>query len=196
MTTGSTRDRILDEAMHLFSEQGFKATTIVQIERAAGLAAGSGGMYHYFASKETLLEAGIERHLQRLDALRDIRHVFADLGDVRIELQVTARYLLAELDREAELLRIIAAEARRRPDLVRTATDRLVGQSLQGFANWLEARSERELSAEDARALASITLTGLISTRLLAGVLDFETAVADDTIVRVWVELLAPALMT
>jgi AcrR family transcriptional regulator len=68
----STRERILDVAMELFGQQGFKATSVVQIEQAAGLASGSGGIYNHFRTKQALLEAGIERHLGRLDALRDI----------------------------------------------------------------------------------------------------------------------------
>lgn len=194
MPTTLTRDRILDEAMHLFSQQGFKATTIIQIETAAGLTPGAGGIYHHFANKQALLTAGIERHLQRLDALRDIRQLFTDLGDLRIELTITARYILAELDRETELLRILLTEARNRPELLADANERLVGATLHGFAAWLVARSENELSPERAEALASLTLGGLISTRLLSGTLALASTVDDELLIRTWVELLAPAL--
>lgn len=195
MPATATRERILDEAMRLFSEQGFKGTTIVQIEAAAGLAPGAGGIYHHFASKQALLNAGVERHLQRLEALRDIRHVFADLGDVQVELTVTARYILAELDRESELLRILATEAHARPKLLQEATDRLIGASVEGFANWLMARSESKLGREEAEALACLALGSLISTRLLPGALSRAAAAADDEqLVRAWVRLLAPAI--
>lgn len=43
MTTNSTRERILTEAMRLFGEKGYEATTIAEIEAAAGLTPGSGG---------------------------------------------------------------------------------------------------------------------------------------------------------
>ncbi len=194
MSTTLTRDRILDQAMRLFSEQGFKATTIIQIEAAAGLTPGAGGIYHHFANKEAVLAAGIERHLQRLDALRDIRHLFTDLGDVRIELTITARYILAELDRESELLAILLTEARNRPQLLKHATDRLIGATLDGFADWLIARSERALSTEKAQALASISLGGLISSRLLNGALGQTNSIDDEELIRTWVELLEPAL--
>ena len=189
-----TRNRILDEAMRLFSDQGFKATTIVQIETAVGLTPGAGGIYHHFANKEALLTAGVERHLRRLDALRDIRHVFTDLGDLRVELTITGRYILAELDRESELLRILTTEARTRPQLLKHATDQLVGTTLDGFANWLIARSERQLSTEQAQALASISLGGLISSRLLNGALALADTIDDELLIGTWVGLLAPAL--
>src|SRR4051812_33208676 len=102
----STRDRILDAAMELFGRNGFKGTSITAIESAVGLTPGAGGIYRHFPSKQALLEAGIERHLGRLSALRDIRTILGDLGDLRIELTLLARYALAELDREADLLRI------------------------------------------------------------------------------------------
>jgi AcrR family transcriptional regulator len=193
MPSTLTHDRILDEAMHLFSDQGFAATTIVQIETAAGLARGAGGIYHHFASKDAILTAGVERHLQRLDALRDIRHLFTDLGDLRIELTITARYVLAELDHETELLRIVINESRHRPEL-QHVTDRLIGASLTAFAGWLTARSERRLAPDEADALATLTLGGLIANRLLGATLALDTTVDDETIVRTWVELLLPAL--
>lgn len=194
MAPPATRERILDEAMRLFSEQGFKATTIVQIEAAAGLAPGAGGIYHHFPSKQALIESGVERHLQRLDALRDIRHVFTDLGDVPVELTVTARYILAELDRESELLQILVSASSVHPKLLEEASDRLIGASVDGFASWLQARSEAPLDDAQARALASLALGALISTRLLPGAFSRAAALDDERLVSSWVRLLEPAL--
>jgi len=118
----STRDRIVDEAMHLFSEHGYAATSIAKIEAAAGLSPGAGGLYHHFKSKQDVLAAGIERQLARLDALRDIQHVLTPLGDLKAELTLTARYILAELDSESELLRILASDAQRKPGATLSAT--------------------------------------------------------------------------
>ena len=112
--------------MELFGQHGFKGTSITSIEKAAGLSTGAGGIYHHFPSKQALLEAGIARHLSRLDALRDIRRILVDLGDLRAELTVLARYALAELDHEADLLRIVLGEARSHPELVETAIEALV----------------------------------------------------------------------
>jgi len=190
----ATRDRILDEAMRLFGQQGFKATTIVQIETAAGLTPGAGGMYHHFASKEALLAAGVERHLLRLAALRDIRGVFADLGDARAELTVVARYALAELDQEAELLRLLTAEARNRPELLQHATEQLITATIEGFAGWLVARAAQPLEHERAVALASITLGGLITNRLLQTIFGVASAVDDEHLVAAWTDVVLPIL--
>src|SRR5262245_28467251 len=104
--TVPTRERLLTAAMQLFSEQGYKETSVAQIEGAAGLAAGAGALYHHFKSKEAVLEAGIDRQLDRRLAMQDIRAMFAGLGDLRSELTVLGRYILTVLDRESELLQI------------------------------------------------------------------------------------------
>ena len=39
----STRERLLDEAMRLFGERGYDATSVAEIERSAGLTPGAGG---------------------------------------------------------------------------------------------------------------------------------------------------------
>jgi AcrR family transcriptional regulator len=190
----ATRDRILDEAMRLFGQQGFKATTIVQIETAAGLTPGAGGIYHHFANKEALLAVGVERHLLRLAALRDIRAVFTDLGDARAELTVAARYALAELDQEAELLRLLTAEARNRPELLEHATEQLITATIEGFAGWLAERAAQPLPRERAVALASITLGGLIANRLLQTIFGVAAAVDDEELVAAWTDLVLPIL--
>src|ERR1700759_739651 len=191
----NTRDRIIDEAMHLFSEQGYAATSIAKIEAAAGLTPGAGGLYHHFKSKEAVLAAGIERHLGRLDALRDIQRVLTPLGDLKAELILTARYILTELDSEAELLRILTAEARSRPEILTSAVDQLVNSTFDGFAAWIDERLE---SAEDgkAQALAAVGLGSLLSSRLLQDVLGIPAQVDDGALVDTWVELMLGALGT
>src|SRR3981189_1918089 len=106
MVEAPTRERLVPEAMRLFGDQGYQATSVSQIEAAAGLAPGSGALYHHFKSKEELLNAGIDRQLDRRRALRDIGALFAGLGDTHAELTVLGRYLLAVVDEEIELLQI------------------------------------------------------------------------------------------
>jgi AcrR family transcriptional regulator len=186
-----TRERIIDSAMRLFGERGYGGTSIAQIEAAAGLAPGRGGLYHHFRSKEELLTAGIERHLQRLGALRDIRRLLGGLGELRSELTVTARYVLAELDRESELLQILAAEARARPHLVQAATEQLIDATYAEFASWIAEQSGGRMPAEQARTVAAVGLGALVSSRILR-VLGMTTVVVDDeALVPVWVDMMA-----
>jgi AcrR family transcriptional regulator len=193
-TPGTTRERIVDEAMRLFSEHGYTATSIAKIEAAAGLTPGAGGIYHHFASKEAVLAAGIERQLARLGALRDIRQVLGSLGDLKAELTLTARYILAELDSESELLRILASEARHQPQLLKTAVDQLVSSTFEGFAAWIAERAARPIADEEAAAIAALGLGSLLSSRLLRDVLGIPAQVDDETLVDTWVGLMVLAL--
>jgi AcrR family transcriptional regulator len=190
----TTRERIVDEAMRLFSQHGYAATSIAKIEAAAGLTPGAGGLYHHFDSKEAVLAAGIERQLARLDSLREIRRVLTPLGDLKAELTLTARYILTELDSESELLRILASEARTRPQLLTAAVEQLVSSTFEGFAAWIAERAERPLSGEEAAATAALGLGSLLSSRLLRDVLGVPARVDDETLVDTWVQLMVLAL--
>jgi AcrR family transcriptional regulator len=192
--SSTTRERIVDEAMRLFSQHGYAATSIAKIEAAAGLTPGAGGIYHHFASKEAVLAAGIERQLARLGALREIRQVLGSLGDLKAELTLTARYVLAELDSESELLRILASDARNRPQLLTAAVDELVSSTFKGFATWISERAGRAIPAEEATAIAAFGLGSLLSSRLLRDVLGIPAQVDDDTLINTWVGLMAVAL--
>lgn len=194
VSPASTRERIVDEAMRLFSQNGYTATSVAKIEDAAGLTPGAGGLYHHFKSKEAVLAAGIERHLERLGALRRIREVLGSLGDVRAELKLTARYFLAELDEESELLRILASDVRNRPQVLTAAAEQLVGSTLTGFAGWIAAEAEREVPAEEARALAMFGLGSLLSSRLLRDVIGVTVPVDDENLVDAWVQTMAMAI--
>jgi AcrR family transcriptional regulator len=189
-----TRERIVDEAMRLFSQHGYTATSIAKIEAAAGLTPGAGGLYHHFESKEAVLAAGIERHLARLGALREIRNVLGSLGDLKAELTLTARYVLAELDSESELLRIVASDVRNRPQLLTSAVEQLVSSTFTGFATWIGERAERAIPEDEARAIASSGLGSLLCTRLLRDVLDIPAQVDDKLLVDTWVQMMAAAL--
>ncbi len=193
--SSTTRERIVDEAMRLFSEHGYAGTSIAKIEAAAGLTPGAGGLYHHFDSKEAVLAAGIERQLARLDALRDIRRVLTPLGDLKAELTLTARYILTELDSESELLRLLSSEARNRPQLLTTAVDQLVNSTFTGFATWIGERAERPIAEEEATAIAAVGLGSLLSSRLLRDVLGIPAPVDDETLVDTWVQLMIVALV-
>lgn len=192
--SSTTRERIVDEAMRLFSENGYSGTSIAKIEAAAGLTPGAGGIYHHFKSKEALLAAGIERQLTRLDALRDIRRVLGPLGDIKAELTLSARYILAELDSESELLRILASEARNRPQLLATAAEQLVSSTFTGFAAWIGERAEAPLTGDQAAAIAAVGLGSLLSSRLLVDVLGIPAQVDDVTLVDTWVQMMTTTL--
>ncbi|GAA1482117.1 TetR/AcrR family transcriptional regulator [Gordonia sinesedis] len=189
--TAATRDRLIDEAMRLFGEQGYRATSVAQIEQAAGLTPGSGGLYHHFRSKELLLEAGVDRQLDRLRALGDIRRVFEGLTDLRSELLVLGRYTLQVIDEEAQLLRIVSSELRDRPQRLATAFAGLLDESYAGMAEWV-CRRAPGVGADRAEAIAAVALDAVFAHRTMPQFLGVRPlAVDDDRFLSEWVEMVA-----
>src|SRR3954469_4926842 len=111
-----TKQRLLEEGVRLFSEKGFQETTVGEIEAAAGLEPRRGALYRHFPSKEALLEAALEKHLQSLaEATTVLDNVPA--ADPRQETINLGRWLLAELDRERPIVRILEQDGDRLPQL-------------------------------------------------------------------------------
>src|ERR1700752_4241671 len=126
--SSSTPDRLMDAALKLFAEHGYKATTVGAIEQAAGLAPRSGALYQHFKGKQPLLEAMVDRELAEMDELAHAIAMFP-LGDLRAELTVLARWNLVSLDRRAELTRFVHREVNLLPKRLRTKLyDRLVAR--------------------------------------------------------------------
>lgn len=183
MTSTSTRDRLLDEAMRLFGERGFGATSVAEIERSAGLTPGAGGLFHHFRTKEAVLTAGIERQLARLDAVRKIRGAIPPLGDTRAELTLAARYVVLELEEEQELLRVLVSEGRRRPELLTDAIDQVVRGTFDEFAALLARSGVDEIGA----GLALGALVAFVSADLLLGQSPIDADRED--VIATWVEM-------
>jgi AcrR family transcriptional regulator len=60
----ATRDRILDAATTLVFEHGVAATTLDEVRKATGVSKGQ--LYHYFADKEELIHAVIDRTIEQV----------------------------------------------------------------------------------------------------------------------------------
>jgi len=179
--------------MQLFSANGFKGTSITQIETAAGLTPGAGGIYHHFRTKQQLLAAGVERHMARLQALSDIRALIFGLGDLKAELTVMARYVLLEMEREQDLIRVLATESRTQGELLDDPVERLVGSSYRSFAEWLVESAQLDETA--AQRIATVGFGALISRCLLSSLgLSASTTLTDDEFVATWVTMMTATI--
>src|SRR4051794_33124230 len=112
----TTRERIVTEAIRLFSERGYLGTTVGDIEQAAGLAPRAGGLYKHFRSKEQVLEAVIERHVGEMELVQPALDVLP-LGDPRAELMLIGRWALQELANEMPLMKVVQKDGDRFPEL-------------------------------------------------------------------------------
>ena len=191
MPSAPTRDRLVTEAMRLFGEQGYQATSITQIEAAAGLTPGSGALYHHFKSKEALLEAGIDRQLDRRRAMHDIRTLFAGLGDLRIELTMLGRYVLTVLDEEAQLLQIAARTPPDQSPRLNNAYAALVDGLSAEVADWIKGWAPT-ISKHDATAIAAVGVDALLGRRATQAVFRAPAMdMQDEDFIAAWTAMLA-----
>ncbi|MCV6990757.1 TetR/AcrR family transcriptional regulator [Mycobacterium timonense] len=198
MTTPvSTRERLVSEAMRLFSAKGFEATSVSQIEAAAGLAAGSGALYRHFKSKDALLNAGIDRQLDRRHAMRDIRALFAGLGDLHAELTALGRYLLSVIDEEAQLLQIAARTPAGRSARLDTAYAALIDGLNVELADWITAWAPH-LAPGQCKVLAALGINGILGTRVATNLFHQPEArsIPDDQYISEWTAVLTARIQS
>jgi AcrR family transcriptional regulator len=182
---------VLTEAMRLFGEQGYQATSITQIEAAAGLAPGSGALYHHFKSKQALLDAGIDRQLDRRRAMHDIRALFAGLGDLRIELTMLGRFVLTVLDEETQLLQIAARTPPQQSERLNDAYAALVDSLYTEVADWITGWAPKT-STRDAKTVAAIAVDALLGKQATSTVLRApEDDMHDERYIAEWTAMLA-----
>jgi AcrR family transcriptional regulator len=135
--TSPTRERILDAALDLFVEQGVRGTTISDIERQVGLAAGTGSFYRHFPSKEVLLRAAVEREAaQCMAEVHRDRAAMALPDDPEEAFAARAAQTLRDMRRFDRLLRLLLAERDRVPELRDTIVSAL-GAS-EALGPWMD----------------------------------------------------------
>lgn len=115
----SKRSDILKAARDLFLEHGFASTSVDAVVAASGVSKPT--VYSHFSSKEALLEAVVRAEAERLD--RPIE--FRPTGDPVRDLERVAHALTAMALAPETLAwdRMMAGEARRKPDLGRVFFD-------------------------------------------------------------------------
>jgi AcrR family transcriptional regulator len=187
-TEPSTRDRIVTEAMRLFAEQGFRGTTVGEIEQAAGLAPRAGGLYKHFRSKEEVLEAGIERHVSEIDVIEPTIEMLP-LGDPRAELLLVGRLGLNELANEMPLMKVVQKDGDRFPELVAKVRERIIERGhRQGVAVVRRVLGDT-LDDRQVGALASVALGALVGYRIEETMFG-PRPVSEEDLLEAWVDML------
>ena len=91
------------------------------------------------------------------------------------------------------MLRILASEARIRPELVEGAVQQIITATYSGFAEWLH--HHLAVPPERADAIAAVGLGARLSSRLLRVLLGTDPiSVPDDALVDTWVDMLLSQL--
>jgi TetR/AcrR family transcriptional regulator, fatty acid metabolism regulator protein len=103
------RRMILDAAVRVFANQGFHACRVSDIADEAGVAYGL--VYHYFASKDEILDT---LFLERWNVLLQmIRQVDSEALPVRAKLQAIASFIVDSYSHDPDLMKVIIVEVTR-----------------------------------------------------------------------------------
>ncbi|MEN3342650.1 MAG: TetR/AcrR family transcriptional regulator, fatty acid metabolism regulator protein [Actinomycetota bacterium] len=148
-STGAEEKRrlILDAAVRVFAHKGFHTSRVGDIAEEAGVAHGL--LYHYFSSKDEVLETIFRETWGQL--LADIQEIEDSGASAREQLQQATVRLLGSWQRDPDVVRVIVREIARSPavqarivDLVKPveAVQRMIayGQETGEFRSDFDAR--------------------------------------------------------
>lgn len=144
--------------MRLFGEQGYAATSVAQIEEAAGLAPGSGSLYKHFRSKEELLSAGLEQLLSSRGAtLAPLDAPPADTtADTSAALEAAARAGLERMGQDRDLNRVLFRGLAAFPELLEKFGEEEIARIGKDTAEFLAGLAGAGDRHTDWEALATV----------------------------------------
>ena len=189
------RRLILDAAVTTFARKGYHASRVGDIAEEAGVAYGL--VYHYFASKEDVLETIFrETWTELLDAIRAVEGSGQPATE---QLRQVAAILLRSWRRQPDLVRVLVREVARSPEVQRRVDE--IGEVFAAIERIVaRGQAEGDFRRDLDPLLASWILYGAIEEILTGWVLgqlpdgDEEVARAEQTVVALVVGGLSPTL--
>ncbi|MEO3806924.1 helix-turn-helix domain-containing protein [Nonomuraea sp. B1E8] len=192
--TRSTRERIVDEALRLFAERGYAATSVAEIEAASGLSPGAGGLYRHFKSKYEVLAAAINQHAARTrsqvaESLAELSAMEAS-ADLEERLAHMCRAGLAKVREESELTRVFFRDLSQFPELVAVVRQGLLQPMFDAIVTWFMAQPEYQDVDLDWAGIAAVLGGSVVHYRLFQETVGELPGHAEkDQFVTAWVRL-------
>ena len=155
------RDRLLAAALRLFAAKGYAATSVADIQRASGLAPGSGALYKHFGSKRELLEAAVAHRIDSIVAARE-QYDAGEPGSVEQAVRTAGQLIWRNLKQSEDLLKVMLREPDELGDLDDKTWQVITDNAYQRFAGELAAsnRSGRT-RIPDPEAAAAVAIGSL-----------------------------------
>jgi len=153
-------------AMDLFGRQGYQATSVAQLEAAAGLSAGAGGLYRHFPSKRAVLEEGLRRQAaagRGLIAFIEDPGLLSNLPP-RERLLAVARAGLRRLEEERDLNRLLLRDLSVFPDLLEQVKNSELRRVFDAVAGWLRGQAAEQAAGQpevDWDAVAAVLMAAV-----------------------------------
>ena len=170
MATDKEREKrrlILRAAITVFARSGYHTSRVSDVAKEAGVAYGL--VYHYFGSKEDLLETVFRRTWSRmLEAVEELEK--AD-SSAREQIAGVARIVLGAWEVDPDLVRVLVREVARSPQLGREVDE--IAHAFQALERIVVRGQERgELRTDVEPRLAAWILYGALEEILTGWVFD------------------------
>ena len=171
------RQRILNAAIHVFARQGFQAGRISDIADEAGVAHGL--VYHYFDSKEAILdELFTQRWSLLLDQIAETSRL--DLP-ARGKLERVAQFIVGSYRYDPDLMRVIIVEVTRAVNTFGRTHLAEIREAYSMIADIVsEGQRSGELRDEIESTYAALAFYGAIEQVLTGWIFDLMPAGEDD----------------
>jgi TetR/AcrR family transcriptional regulator, fatty acid metabolism regulator protein len=185
-TQEEKRQKILEAAVRAFARKGYHACRVGEIAEEAGVAYGL--VYHYFGSKEEVLESIFRDTWTQM--LARIREVEEEPDPAREKVRKVTALLLRTWRRDPDLVRVLVREVTRSPEQMQRQIDEIghANEALQRIVAQGQAAGEfrRDLDAQLAATIwygaLEETLTGWVMGQLPDA--DDDIARAEQTVVE------------
>lgn len=160
------RRQIVDAAVRVFARKGYHTCRVGDVAEEAGVAHGL--IYHYFSSKEELLETIFrETWSELLQAMREVEESGQPAGE---QLRQVVAILLRSWRRQPDLVRVLVREVARSPQMQRRVDE--LGHAIEAIERIIARGQKRgELRPGLDARLASWVFYGAIEEILTAWVL-------------------------
>jgi AcrR family transcriptional regulator len=139
MSAETTRDKILEAALKLFSQKGFLGATTREIAREGGVAEVT--LFRHFPSKEALFEEVIRRY-SVLPALKGVLPGLEQAGYEEALAEIARRFL-RRLDERKDFIRIMLAERHLYPSHVKRIFREFLGEMIRMLAGYFRQLQTR-----------------------------------------------------
>lgn len=122
MDNRSTKQKISDAALDLFSTQGFEATSVSQIAYEVGISKAS--VYSHFASKQEILDSLMKENMEQYEW----HSIFSENGERDLDIDSVIQMIIGQLryimhePRIAKIRKMLTIEQFRNPALAKVQT--------------------------------------------------------------------------
>ncbi len=154
----TTKERILESALRLFSKKGYLCATTREIAKEAGVAEIT--LFRHFPSKEMLLEDVLKNY----SFLPELKHILPEISHLKYEdaLFIIIRSFLNSLFLRKDITKIMKSEILTHPEKVTKFFQPFLDELYDTIASYFEEMQKKGLLREFDTRLGGRALLGMI----------------------------------